>query len=264
MQASGALGLRARTGQDGGGRRRRPPYGAGVELIEVLSPLLGARCTVVVADDGSCVVVDAGALVSDTVTAAVRERGLRPQAVLATHGHADHTWDAGRLAARFGVPVVLHAADAYRLEDPWGTLGALGRAVGAADGPLAAELRRLGADPADWAPPAEVVLLDGDAAGDAALELGGVTLHVRHAPGHTEGSVLYVLDPEGDRPVALTGDVLFAGTVGRTDLPGGDAAAMRRTLRNVVCTLPPQTVLLPGHGPATDLATELDRNPYLR
>lgn len=241
-----------------------PPYRAGVELIEVVSPLLGARCTLVVADDGSCVVVDAGGLVADTVTSAVQQRGLRPQAVLATHGHADHTWDAGRLAARLRVPVVLHAADAYRLDDPWGTLGGLGRVVGDADGPLAAELRRLGADPADWSPPAELVLLGRDTADDGVLELGGVTLHVRHAPGHTEGSVLYVLDAEGDRPVALTGDVLFAGTVGRTDLPGGDPAAMRRTLREVVSTLPPQTVLLPGHGPATDLATELDRNPYLR
>lgn len=230
----------------------------------MISPLLGARCTVVIAEDGSCVVVDAGALVADTVLAAVRQRGLRPQAVLATHGHADHTWDAGRLAARLEVPVVVHAADAYRLDDPWGTLGPLGRAVGTADGPLAAELRRLGADPAAWQPPPEVVLLGAGEPGDTVLQLGGVTLHVRHAPGHTEGSVLYVLDQDGDRPVALTGDVLFAGAIGRTDLPGGDPVAMGRSLRLAVSTLPPQTVILPGHGPATDLATELARNPYLR
>ncbi len=235
-----------------------------MELLEVTSPLLGARCTVVVADDGSCVVVDAGALVAATVLTAVEERGLRPQAVLATHGHADHTWDAAELARRLDVPVVVHAADAYRLQDPWGTLGALGRAVGYAEGPLAAELRRLGADPAAWVAPSTVRLLGEDGAAEDRLELGGLTLHVRHAPGHTEGSVLYLLEPEGDAPVALTGDVLFAGTIGRTDLPGGDPAAMARTLRDVVRALPPRTVLLPGHGPATDLATELARNPYLR
>lgn len=234
-----------------------------MELLEVVSPLLGARCSVLVADDRTCVVVDAGALVADTVVDLVEERDLRPQAVLATHGHADHTWDAGRLGLRLGVPVVVHAHDAYRLHDPWGTLGSLGAAVGTADGPLAAELRRLGADPADWVVPHDVGLLGGPDAAEQ-LVLGSIRLQVLHAPGHTEGSVVYLLQPDGERPVALTGDVLFAGTIGRTDLPGGDPAAMTRTLRHVVAALPPETLVLPGHGPATDMATELARNPYLR
>ncbi len=93
------------------------------------------------------------------------------------------------------------------------------------------------------------------------LDLDGVTLVARHAPGHTEGSTIYLLDGPG--PVALTGDVLFAGTIGRTDLPGGDDLVMSRTLREVVEHLPLEARLLPGHGPATLLAKELRPNPYL-
>ena len=233
----------------------------------MISPVLGARCSLVVADDGSCVVIDAGALVAASLLAVVDERGLLPQAVLATHGHADHAWDAGRLAAQLEVPVVVHAADVYRLHDPLGTLGELGEPAGSTgrpEGPLAAELRRLGADPAAYIPPADVRVVGADGAPEEWLELGGIRLLARHAPGHTEGSTLYLLDPEGDQPVAFTGDVLFAGTIGRTDLPGGDLAAMTRTLRTVIAALPPTTVVLPGHGPGTDIATELARNPYLR
>jgi len=90
------------------------------------------------------------------------------------------------------------------------------------------------------------------------LAFGGSRVVARHAPGHTEGSTLYLVDA-----VAFTGDVLFAGTVGRTDLPGGDGATMARTLREVVATLPPETVVVPGHGPTSDIETELRQNPYL-
>jgi glyoxylase-like metal-dependent hydrolase (beta-lactamase superfamily II) len=89
-----------------------------------------------------------------------------------------------------------------------------------------------------------------------------VTLVARHAPGHTEGSTLYLL-AAGDDRVAFTGDVLFAGSVGRTDLPGGDPVAMAATLREVVGALPPGTHVLPGHGPATRVDAELATNPYL-
>ena len=97
-----------------------------MQVITVVSAVFGARCSVLVHDDGSCVVIDAGAGVTDDVLALVEERHLRPAAVLATHGHVDHTWDAGPLSDALGVPVVLHAADVYRLADPFGTLGLLG------------------------------------------------------------------------------------------------------------------------------------------
>ncbi|MGN8245496.1 MBL fold metallo-hydrolase [Cellulomonas soli] len=248
-----------------------------MQIVEVLAPVLGARCLVLAADDGVCVVVDAGAGVADRVEALVRERGWRPQAVLATHGHLDHTWDAGVLSARWGVPVVLHAGDVYRLADPFGSLGVLGRglagAVSEATSPLGQALVASGIDPAGYVAPVRVEPFGGGAASasgrsaDVTLTWGALRIVARHAPGHTEGSTVYLLDDEGraegEVSLAITGDVLFAGSVGRTDLPGGDPAAMARTLREVVAVLPRGAVVLPGHGPASDVASELTHNPYL-
>ncbi|UJP39090.1 MBL fold metallo-hydrolase [Cellulomonas palmilytica] len=238
-----------------------------MELLTVVSPVFGARTSVLVADDGACVVVDAGALVADAVVSLVEERGLVPQGVLVTHGHADHVWDAGPLARRLGVAVHVHARDAYRLVDPFGTLGVLGGAAHDPSGPLAQSLAAVGADPAAYERPDDLSTF-GTPSGadegarerddDVRLELGPVVLVARHAPGHTEGSTLYLVDG-----VAFTGDVLFAGTVGRTDLPGGDPEVMARTLREVVARLDPATRVVPGHGPTSDVARELATNPFL-
>lgn len=224
--------------------------------------MLGARCTLVAAG-GDGVVVDPGAGVAGDVLAAAGARGIVVRAVLLTHGHADHTWDA----AATGVPVHVHAGDAYRLADPFGTLGPLGHAPGG-EGALAQVLRQAGVDPSSYRVPQRVVTF-GAAIGpegrspDEVLAFGAVTLVARHAPGHTEGSTIYLVRPDDERPVALTGDVLFAGTIGRTDLPGGDDRTMARTLRDVVEALPHDARVLPGHGPATDVATELRHNPFL-
>ncbi|MFS0704871.1 MBL fold metallo-hydrolase [Cellulomonas sp. 179-A 9B4 NHS] len=236
-----------------------------MEILTVVAPVFGARCSVVVGPDGSCVVVDAGAGVGGRVRALVEARDLRPRAVLATHGHADHTWDAPGLAAAWDVPVVLHAADAYRLADPFGTLGALDPRHDP-HGPLAQALGAAGVDVRAWRPPARVEPFGSTSdarSDDLLLAWDDVRLVARHAPGHTEGSTLYLLDGDGAAPTVLSGDVLFAGSVGRTDLPGGDDATMTATLRDVVATLPPDAVVLPGHGPATDVRTELATNPYL-
>lgn len=254
-----------------------------MQILTVVAPVFGTNCYVVTAGDGTCVVVDAGAGVAPAVREVVAGRGLRCTGVLATHGHVDHTWDAAELADGFDVAVHLHAADAYRLDDPFGTLG-----LGASHdpgGPLAQALAATGARPDSYRRPTRVGTFGGAPApggrsADATLELGGLSIVARHAPGHTQGSTLYLLGPhapagvapgteggtspagEGE-PVALTGDVLFAGTVGRTDLPGGDGALMARTLREVVATLAPRTLVLPGHGPSTRVSAELARNPYL-
>lgn len=232
----------------------------------MVAPVFGTNCYVVVADDSTCVIVDAGAGAAPGVDRLVAERGLTPVAVLATHGHVDHTWDAAELTAAFDVPFVLHTADAYRLADPFGTLGLVG-ASHADKGPLARALADIGAGPESYCAPDRVEPFgsapgaDGRTA-DVVLQLGGVRLVARHAPGHTEGSTLYLLDTEP--AVALTGDVLFAGSIGRSDLPGGDAAVMAVTLRDVVRTLDPKTLVLPGHGPSSRVGDELRVNPYLR
>ena len=120
---------------------------------------------------------------------------------------------------------------------------------------------------ATWREPDDVVSL----ADQDTLELAGLTVRVLHAPGHTEGSVMFALPtvPDGvaDRGLGstlLSGDVLFAGSVGRTDLPGGSGAAMTRSLRDVVLPLPDDTLVLPGHGPSTTVERERAANPYLQ
>jgi len=237
---------------------------ARVDVLTVISPVFGARTSVLVGEDGACVVVDAGALVADAVVELVTSRGLVPQAVLLTHGHVDHTWDAGALAQRLQVPVHVHVRDAYRLTDPFGTLGVLGGASHDPSGPLAQALVAAGVEPGAYAPPSDVRTF-GSRSDDGARERDedvvletGLRVVARHAPGHTEGATLYVLDG-----VVCTGDVLFAGTIGRTDLPGGDGDVMARTLRDVVVRLDPALVVLPGHGPTSDVARELATNPFL-
>lgn len=237
-----------------------------VQVVSIGGAVFGAWCHVLVDGDARCVVLDAGAGVADEVLGLVTARGLHPTAVLATHGHADHTWDAARLSEALDVPVVLHAADAYRLRDPFGTLGVLGSAPHDPRGPLAEALATVGRDPRSYTPPARVEPFgsaDGARDPDVPLDLGGLTLVARHAPGHTEGSTLFLTELDDGTPLAFTGDVLFAGTIGRTDLPGGDDRRMAETLREVVATLDPRTVVVPGHGPTTTIQRELQANPYL-
>jgi glyoxylase-like metal-dependent hydrolase (beta-lactamase superfamily II) len=214
-----------------------------VLIRTVVAPLLGTNCYVVADDEGSCVVIDPGMGAARLVERVLAADGLTPVAVLLTHGHVDHTWDAAVVAEAHAVPVLVHEADAYRLADPLGSLGPLGRQIaeqaGFPAGPTLPVAHPFGADGPPGLP-------------------SGLHLRALHAPGHTEGSTVYLVDD-----AALTGDVLFAGTIGRCDLPGGDEVAMAMTLRTLA-GLDPATRLLPGHGPASTLAAELATNPYLR
>lgn len=230
-------------------------------LIRTLvAPLLGACCHLVVDLEGRCVVVDPGGGVVDEVMAVTRDEGWRVVGMLATHGHVDHWWSAARLGELLDVPLHIHAADAYRLDAPFRTLG-----------PLGDQLAELGTTLGAPARPARVSTFTHTGAARVRVTLGAaegepLVLDAWHAPGHTEGSTVYLV-PGGDErpdaaPTALTGDVLFAGSIGRTDLPGGDWEAMTRTL-GLLAALPPETAVLPGHGPSSSVAVELATNPYL-
>lgn len=217
-------------------------------LLTVVAPVLGTNCYVVAPDGGrECLVIDPGIGVEERLEKTFAEHGLEPAAVLVTHGHLDHTHALSELCRRRDLPVHLHEGDVYRLTDPLGSLGPQ----------LAAQFDRF-ID--DWTAPADVRPFT---AAQTELELAGVPLRALHAPGHTEGSTLYHLPDDG---VVFTGDVLFAGTVGRTDLPGGDDALMRATLTALAATdgLPGATTVRPGHGPASTLDRERASNPYLR
>lgn len=230
-------------------------------LIGFPSRVLAANCYVLATGPGEeCLVVDPGVGVADRVREVIAEHRLRPTGIVLTHGHADHVWDAPTLCGA-DVPVLVHEQDAYRLVDPMGDVGPALRPV------LEEELASMAAS--GWTPPDHVRPYTG---GDR-LTAGGVTLEVLHAPGHTEGSALLRIDDAPDQVrdagltrTVLTGDVLFNGSIGRTDLPGGDGAAMQRSLRDVVVPLgqEPDALVLPGHGPASTVHREVAQNPYLR
>src|SRR5829696_647561 len=165
-------------------------------IVTVVAPVFATNCYLLVADDGvSCVVVDPGGSVARDVEAAVAEHGLRPVALLATHGHVDHTWDAERLCETFDVDLHLHAADAYRLDDPFGTLGVPAAGVHDPSGPLAQALTAAGTPPSAYRRPTRVRTFDGSGRpGELDLggaRFGGAPLTAVHAPGHTEGATVY-------------------------------------------------------------------------
>lgn len=207
-----------------------------------------ANCYVVVGDDGvSCAVVDPGPGSAEMIADVLVSNGLTLMAVLLTHAHIDHSADAAKVADAHDVPVWVHSADRALLTRP--SLGLNADFLGF--------LRQLGADsPRE---PARLQFWDGQ----DQVCVAGLSVAPLHAPGHTPGCTLLCVE-DADSTVVLCGDVVFRGSVGRTDLPGGDPAVMRDSLREVVLTLPERAQLLPGHGPATTLGAERRSNPYLQ
>lgn len=206
----------------------------------------GTNCYVVAAGPGEqCLIVDPGIGVLDQLDEVLAEHRLHPAAVLLTHGHLDHTFSVAPVCGARGITAYVHPADLEMLADP-------------AKG-LSADLTQLFGGRLQYTEPEDVAeLTDG-----ATLTLAGLEVLVDHAPGHTGGSVLFRL-PGDDAPVCLSGDVLFAGSIGRTDLPGGSTETMLTSLRDKILPLADDTVVLPGHGPSTTIGRERATNPYLR
>jgi hydroxyacylglutathione hydrolase len=208
-----------------------------------------ANCYLVgAADSDECVLVDVGMDASSAAEKLLAESGRTLVAVLASHGHLDHVADAQAVADAHHVPVWIHPADRPLLSDPVAGLGPqlaplVEALYGSTSRPEPVQVR-------EWT--------DG-----AHEDLAGLSWTVIHAPGHTPGSVL-LQAVDGRDAQLFTGDVLFAGSIGRTDLPGGSMEEMMATLRDVVRPLPYDLAVLPGHGPATTIGRECATNPYIR
>ncbi|MCL1801167.1 MAG: MBL fold metallo-hydrolase [Promicromonosporaceae bacterium] len=227
-----------------------------VDVHLVVAPVFATNTCVLAGEGGDAVIVHPGAGVAAAVIDLCRAEGLTPRAVVATHGHADHVWDAAALCEHFSVPFRINAADVYRLADPFGTLSSPGQrpdqSVAVA---IASAVRAHGFSP--FEAPSEVVPFGADDDDGGVLRAGSIELGLLPAPGHTEGSTLFLTEK-----IVFTGDVLFAGSIGRTDLPGGDPAIMDQTLRKLAKVLNPELGMIPGHGPASTVARELASNPY--
>ena len=168
----------------------------------------------------------------------LNERGLKCEYILLTHGHYDHIMALGELRALTGAPVVMHAADANMLADP-----------------ELSYMRRFGGLELTFAPP-EITVDDGEI-----VKLGGTEIKVMHTPGHSPGSVCYLIKDKANNYL-ISGDTLFLGDVGLYNLTGGSYSALVNSLHRIAA-LDGEWLVYPGHGPSTRLSRERETNMYL-
>ncbi len=206
-------------------------------MLHEIFPVGPLQCNCsVLADENTreAIVVDPGADI-DQLLGLIAQRGLTVRQIVITHGHIDHIGGAMKLKAASGAPILMNQRDLEQLPilDQFADFVGMDR-----PGP---------------------VTIDSDLRDAAIVATGGINATVMHTPGHTEGSVCLYLPDEAK---LLAGDLLFAGSIGRTDLPGGDYDKIMQSLRSVV-TLPEQTIVVPGHGPLTTIGAERESNPFL-
>ncbi|MEJ6607206.1 MAG: MBL fold metallo-hydrolase [Candidatus Planktophila sp.] len=213
-------------------------------LVEVFpAPMYATNCWVIAAGIGQeCIIIDPGMPdISQDIKVIVSEYKLKPVAALITHGHLDHTFSLKPLADGYGIASYIHSEDREYLMRPE---GALSPEFAATLGEMVFE------EPSDLR-----LLHNSDV-----IELLDMKITAIHAPGHTKGSTMFTINDE----LLISGDVLFAGSIGRTDLPSGSADAMKKSLRTKVLPLPDDLRVLPGHGPETTIKYERKNNPYLK
>jgi glyoxylase-like metal-dependent hydrolase (beta-lactamase superfamily II) len=204
--------------------------------------MFATNCWVLASEPGSeCVVIDPGMPdVSLALEQILQRHNLKPVAVIATHGHLDHTFSIQPIADGYDIPTYIHSEDRAYLSAPEKLLGA----------EFAATVAEM-----NFVEPSQVRELRNN----EVIDLVGLSFRAIHAPGHTRGSLMFEVSDQ----VLVSGDVLFAGSIGRTDLPTGSDKEMEETLRKKVIPLSDHLEVLPGHGPRTSMAREKKSNPYL-
>ena len=207
------------------------------------APMYATNCWIIAGKPGQeCIIVDPGMPdISHEITAIIEENNLKPVAALITHGHLDHTYSVKPLADGYGIASYIHSEDREYLLKPQGAHGA--EFIATLDAMTFEE-------PADTRN-----LRHGDL-----LEILDMKITAIHSPGHTRGSTMFSINDQ----LLVSGDVLFAGSIGRTDLPSGSAEAMVKTLKTRVLPLSDDLRVLPGHGPETTIKFERKNNPYLK
>lgn len=199
--------------------------------------LLQCNCTIL-GDEQSreAIVVDPGDDIPGILVLLARH-ALTVKQIVITHAHIDHIAGAQQLKRITGAPILYNQQDL----------------------PLVAMMDIQ----AGWLniPTPEVAPPDADLSDNQTVKIHGLTANVLHTPGHTPGSLSLYLP---DQSLVLAGDTLFAGSVGRTDLPGGDTRTLIRSIQNRLLTLPDETIVIPGHGPNTSIGRERETNPFLQ
>jgi hydroxyacylglutathione hydrolase len=204
-----------------------------VETYQV-GPLENNTYLVVDKETSEAVLVDPG-MGSEFLVQVVMKRGLVLKAILNTHGHFDHVYHNGLFRKRFGCPIMIHASDVDLLRSM----------------PASAALFGFSAEPS---PEPDILVTPGDT-----IPVGGGALKAVHTPGHSPGGTCFT-----DEGFVMCGDTLFAQSVGRTDLPGGDFETLVASIRRELYSLPDSTEVLPGHGPSTLIGFEKRHNPFVK
>jgi glyoxylase-like metal-dependent hydrolase (beta-lactamase superfamily II) len=206
--------------------------------------MYATNCWILAAQKGSeCIIVDPGMPdISAEIEMIVEEEGLKPVAVLLTHGHLDHTFSVIPLADGYGIPAYIHSEDRRALLHPEIVHGE--------------EFIASFLSGSTLNEPNQVLELKNN----QNFEAVGLNITAIHAPGHTAGSLMFTVNDE----CLVSGDVLFAGSIGRTDLPSGSHEEMQRTLMTKILPLGDHLRVLPGHGPDTTIEYERRTNPYLK
>jgi hydroxyacylglutathione hydrolase len=199
--------------------------------------VFASNCYIAAARKGdAAVVIDSGEGAGPIIKDRLSALGLRLEALLLTHGHIDHTWGAADVADAAGVPAYIHPADRYMLDDPGAALG------------------RMGMGKMEVATPADVRdLADGDR-----FTFGDLEITTHHTPGHTPGHCVFVTNG-----ILFSGDLIFQGSIGRTDFPGGSLDELMDSIRRIVLPMEDDVAVLSGHGPETTVGVERRTNPFV-